>query len=195
MRWWWCSIMTTKELAKYEPEAAETAATLALAAAEALDESVRSMAIASASAAVQMAKQIKARRVAFEKQRDDYSKPLRALATKHSKCWNPSIKVYEALEKHLKNVALELELIEQAQQQRALAAASTAEEVAAASEPVDSGLGKSTTWTWELVDYSLVPEEYKVLDKSLIDKEARALKDKLDIPGIRPVPKVTGVLR
>lgn len=187
--------MTT--IAKYEPEQAESAATLALSAAEALDDTLRSMPMPSSAAAVQLAKQVKARRQALKKERDDFAKPLRALATKHSKRWNPSIKVFQELERYLKGVALELEAAEQAAQQLALAAATTAEQVALAATPVDSGLGKSTTWVYEIVNESEIPEEYwmRILDRPRLEREAREQKDEFDVRGVRAVPKTTGVLR
>lgn len=187
----------TTEIAKYEPEEAETAASLALTSAEALDFSLRAIDMPSAAAAVQAAKQVKARRLAFEKQRDEFSKPLRALAAKHSKCWNPSIKIYQELEKHLKTVALELEAAEQAEQQRALAAATTPEDVALAAAPVDSGLGKSTTWVFEIVNEDEIPEEYwlRILDRPRLEREAREQKAAFAVEGVRAVPKTTGVLR
>lgn len=187
----------TTNIAKYEPEQAESAATLALASAEALDATLRALPMPSSAAAVQAAKQVKARRVAFEAERDDFAKPLRALATKHAKRWNPTINVLKELEKHLKGEALALEAAEQAKQLALLAAATTAEQVALAAAPVDSGLGKRTTWGYEIEDEFKIPEEYwlRILDRPRLEREAQQEKAALNIPGVRAVPKTTGVLR
>src|SRR5512138_783008 len=166
--------MTTTAIDKYEPDKAESAATLAHTSAQALDAALRSMPIPNAAAAVAAAKQVKARRLAFERERDDFAKPLRALATKHSKRWNPVIKVLKDLEAHLKGEALALEQAARDEQIKALHAAQTADEiVAATSVPVESGLGKRTDWTWEVVNADEIPDEYWVLDKFRIDREAR----------------------
>lgn len=46
------------------------------------------------------------------------------------------------------------------------------------------GLGIRKVWKWKVVDINKVPREYFILDEMLINKEARGLKDKLNIPGI-----------
>lgn len=189
--------MTTKEIAKYEPDKAESAATLALTSAEALDATLRAMAWPSSAAAVQAAKQVKARRLAFEQEDKEFAQPLRALATRHSKRWKPGINILKDLEKFLKDIALAMEAVEQAQQQAALKAASTHEEVVALSVPIDSGLGKRTTWGYEIVNEAEIPEEYwlRILDRPRLEREAQEHKAALNVCGVRPVPKTTGVLR
>jgi hypothetical protein len=64
--------------------------------------------------------------------------------------------------------------------------------VPATAAKVSAGAGRSAveTWTYEVVDESLVPAAYKVLDLSKIKKQVQLTKDKTNIPGIRPYKTV-----
>jgi len=63
-------------------------------------------------------------------------------------------------------------------------------------EKVEAGDGRASVekWSWEIVDESLVPREYLMLDEKKINKVVTAMKDKTNIPGIR-VKKETSVRR
>ena len=50
-------------------------------------------------------------------------------------------------------------------------------------EVATSGLRKN--WKWEVVDFSIVPDEYKVIDSSQLSAIARKHHDQKQIPGIR----------
>jgi hypothetical protein len=51
--------------------------------------------------------------------------------------------------------------------------------------PKVQGLSFRTDWKWEVVDVSLIPREYMMVNEVAINGVVRALKDKTNIPGIR----------
>ena len=48
-----------------------------------------------------------------------------------------------------------------------------------------STVGTRKVWKWELEDFSIVPDEYKVLNESLLTSFARSTKGTKKIPGIK----------
>lgn len=148
--------------------------------------------------AVDAAKQIREQRRELEAERDSVAKPLRKLASDHSKRWKPAIDTLDRVERHLKNEALLFQVEERERQAAALKAATSQEEVAdavAVLAPKPDGLQERESWSWEVTDISQIPREYWVLDKFRIDREAREQKGALNVPGIRAVRRTTAVLR
>jgi hypothetical protein len=55
-----------------------------------------------------------------------------------------------------------------------------------------AGAAFVTRWTAEVLDFSLLPDEYKIVDQKKLDMVARALKESFNVPGA--TAKVTKVL-
>lgn len=55
--------------------------------------------------------------------------------------------------------------------------------------PKVEGLSTVEIWTYEIVDFASVPDKYKLLvpNHELLLEEAKTCRDKLNIPGVRPV--------
>jgi hypothetical protein len=45
--------------------------------------------------------------------------------------------------------------------------------------------GQRDNWKWEVVDFALLPDEYKVVDSSLLTAVAKKHHDQKPIPGVR----------
>lgn len=52
-------------------------------------------------------------------------------------------------------------------------------------EEMPKGQVAKTLWKAEVIDKALVPEMYKIVDESALNKIATALKDKASVPGVR----------
>lgn len=52
-------------------------------------------------------------------------------------------------------------------------------------QPKTAGVHTTKTWTFEIVDESKVPDEYKIIDEKAIRGVVKATKGKMQIPGIR----------
>lgn len=65
--------------------------------------------------------------------------------------------------------------------------------VPASATKVSAGAGRTAveTWTYEVVDESLVPRKYLVLNTKAIQSEVTSFKDKTQIPGIRAVKETS----
>ncbi len=53
---------------------------------------------------------------------------------------------------------------------------------------VSTGMGSAglrDTWKWEVIDFSLVPDEYKMINPAILTPAAKSYKDTRTIPGIR----------
>jgi len=46
------------------------------------------------------------------------------------------------------------------------------------------GISRVTEWHWRLKDFSIVPEEYKMLDEVKLNRVVRAMENNISIPGI-----------
>lgn len=184
-----------------EVEAAAPVAAQALSAAQALAKQVLAIPITTselAQWAITTAHQVRTQKRTLEEQRDVIAKPLRALASSHTRRWKPSIDLLEDVHKKLIGAAMAYQRQERARQAEALKTATTQVEVAqavAVLAPKPAGLQERETWGWEVVDRAKVPAEYLLLDEKRLSREARERKAELAIPGIKPVRNVTGVLR
>ena len=50
----------------------------------------------------------------------------------------------------------------------------------------DMGIaGQRDNWKWEVIDFSLVPDEYKMINSGILTPVVKASKGKITIPGIR----------
>lgn len=45
--------------------------------------------------------------------------------------------------------------------------------------------GQRDTWKWEVIDFSLVPDEYKIINAGMLTPVVKASKGKIQIPGVR----------
>lgn len=131
-----------------------------------------------------------------EKQLETTRKFLKAPALETGRridqTFNPAIKRRQKLRAHLRNEILSWQATERAAQAAALRDATSPAEVAQAVAVIvqtPEGLGSRDDWDFEIVDRSLIPASYWVLDEDRIRREAKAAKDKLAIPGVRPVRK------
>jgi hypothetical protein len=176
-------------------------ATQAVTAAEALSTTMLSVEVDSAAKlewAVAVGHQVREYKRSLEKERDDIAKPLRALATQHTKRWKPAIDMLQSIETHLKRQIVTFQTAERARQTAALAQAATPAEVVQAVEalaPTPRGVQERESWSYEIVDVALVPREYFVLDTARLEREAREQKAAFAVPGTKPVRKVTAVFR
>lgn len=103
------------------------------------------------------------------------------------------IKLCENAEKHGKRIAEAFIARRDAEIRASLAHATTREEVersVAAAVPIPEGLTSVEVWGWEPTGEPIDPSYY-VLDTARLDREARALKANLAVPGIRPVRRDT----
>ena len=88
-------------------------------------------------------------------------------------------------------------LEEQAETEKAWGDAEKAEELKKEAEKVEvkveeakptfartTGMGIRRTWNWRIIDESLIPHKYFVLDTVMINKEVRANEKDTNIPGI-----------
>lgn len=148
--------------------------------------------------AVNAAHQLRQHQRALEAEKETVAKPLRDLALEHGRRWKPAIDAIGRAIAHLKARALAFQAAERERQAQALQAATSPAEVAEAVAivaPSPKGLQERASWAWEVEDLAKVPRDYLVLDTARLDAEARAQKDKLAVPGIKPVRKTIGVLR
>lgn len=53
--------------------------------------------------------------------------------------------------------------------------------------PKAVGVSSGVTWGYRITNESLIPREFWVLDEKKLAQVARAMKDKLNIPGVEPV--------
>ena len=148
--------------------------------------------------ATDTAKEARTYKRQWEAHADGLKRPHLDAAAKIRKDYGPIITGFEAVEKHLRSLATQCLAAERQRQTAALRAATTKAEITHAVQtlaPAPKGLQERRPWSWELEDLSKVPREYLVLDTKRLDREARQHEDKLNIPGIKPIRKVTGVLR
>lgn len=61
--------------------------------------------------------------------------------------------------------------------------------------PKVDGLSTREDWTYEVIDFAVLPDKFKVPNHSLLVEMAKASKDKLDIPGVRSVCKTVVISR
>jgi hypothetical protein len=78
--------------------------------------------------------------------------------------------------------------VEQAEAKREMAAVIPTP-VIAVETPKIAGVSMRETWSFEVVDAKLVPDEYKVVDERKLGAVVRALKSATNIPGVRAFPE------
>jgi hypothetical protein len=125
------------------------------------------------------------------KDRDQFCKPLRAVAKRIADRYKPAIDGCQAVEDHVKEQIDAFQFREAAKAQAALAEATTPEEVTATVAAVvpatPQGTAQVETWGFRVVDTKLIPADYWLLDEKRLAREAKAMKGGLKIPGIEPV--------
>lgn len=203
---------------------ANTAADLYKADHENVERSICAIPIDSAERAqwaANAAHMIKARLDACTTERDDYAKPLRALARRHSTKWNGAIHPLERTLKYLRDsIAAFTERSRVAAMQQLAQATSQAELTMAAAilAPKADGVVEVNRWKAEvtctpeqtraaLADLSLrvpelaailataIPPAYLIVDQAALDKEAREKHEAFDVPGARAVRELAVAFR
>lgn len=123
--------------------------------------------------------------------------PLKEAVSRIEAVYNPAIKAFSDGAKTLKQKA-------HAFTQAAKATAAIAMQHAQSHEDIQrvqrmtaapEGMHERVSWGYEVIDYNQIPREYWILDDARLKKEARACKEKMNVPGIRPVKHSTPVLR
>ncbi len=139
--------------------------------------------------AADVTRQLRDKRKGLEGQRDEMAKPLRKIATKISALFKRPIDQLTQCESHLKLQISGWQATEAAKVQAQLSEARTHEEVQetiAAVAVAPAGTHQRETWGWEFTGQP-IPAEYYLLDTKRLDREAKAMKAGLSVPGVRPV--------
>lgn len=202
--------------AVFDEEQAKTAADLYKVDHENVERTICAIVIDSAERAqwaANAAHMIKQRLDACMTERDDYAKPLRALARRHSTKWNGAIHPLERTLKYLRDsIARYTEQSRIAAMHQLSQATSQAELTTAAAvlAPKAEGVVEVNRWKAEvtctpeqtraaLADLSLrvpelaailataIPPAYLIVDQRALDEEARAKHEAFDVPGARAV--------
>ena len=149
--------------------------------------------------AAQFIQSVNAKKKELETARTSITKPINQGLRAVNAVFKPPVNAYDEVERYVKNeVALSLKE-ERDEQTKALAEATTPQEVARSSQalvaPMPQGLGARQVWKWRVIDPSKIPAEYYVLDEARINREVRGLQDKTQIPGIEVYQEQTVVLK
>lgn len=148
--------------------------------------------------AVTWIRQIKQVRKALETERKTLTKPLADALEAMRSWWRAPLKRYEEAEQHLRDQCNAFEARRHAELTASLTAATSTTEIQQSVQALATPAEKTHTreeWRWEIADVSKIPYEYFVLDTARLDRESKALKGALAVPGIRPVVERKVVVR
>lgn len=124
---------------------------------------------------------------------------LRRLANEYDRPWKPLDEWCERVKNHAKDLILAFrrrnEIAQRAQLEAAVESGAQPAEITAAVAVVTqapTGFVEVEQWDIEITDRSAIPAEYFVLDEARLRREARALKTKFAVPGVRAVQTTGG---
>lgn len=135
---------------------------------------------------------------ALEADRREVVDPINADVRRINGWYKPVVEFYEACQRSLKDrLAARLKEL-QAEQDAALAtvqaqaghASAEVFAIAHATPSAPEAVQQREVWKFEVVDFSKLPDEYKMADEAKIRKVVQALKADCDIPGIRLIPEI-----
>lgn len=192
-----------KAIAPALDPAVETNAQAVLQDAMQLLERVEQVAVrndAQAEIAAALAKAAREERKAIEADRDQFTKPLRKVASLITARYKPAIDAYDsAITKLTQAVSGYRQQVAQAQaaaiREAAAAADATALAMAVQLPSAPKGVVESMRWAWSVEDIAKVPREYFVLDEARLDRELREHRGDLAVPGIRVEQRITTCLK
>lgn len=164
--------------------------------------SVRAADAATAQWLVDEGHRLRSMKDALQAEVDRVAKPARKIANDHAARYRPAIKAIEGALAYCRSEPLAYQQRARAEQAKALESAAATgagpEEIqraAAVCTPVPEGLTERESWEIEIVDRAAIPDNYFVLDEARLLREARALKERFAVPGVRARRVTTGVLR
>jgi hypothetical protein len=149
-------------------------------------------------AATFLTEQVKPHRKNFEAYRDEFVKPLNQIIKETRAEFAPALKMLDDTERHIKSELKRYKEEAERKHVEMLTDAQTPEEVAAAVDVLadkHAGISERVVWRWEVTDESKIPDEYWVLDEARLNREVRAKKGDLGVPGVQPVQDKTLVVR
>ena len=152
---------------------------------------------AEAETAAQIAHALIAQEHAFAAQLEPF-KRIKAEAEAGAKPWRACVNVIKDTKT---GIRLKIEAYrnrQRAEQTRQLAEATTQAEVKQAVEvlaPKPAGVSEREDWAIEIVDETQIPREYWAIDTARLQREARALKDKFNVPGVKAIRRMVPVFR
>lgn len=175
--------MPETSLQKYEAEA--DAVNTALAKVQITDA-------ASYEAAADYLRDVKTTLKTIEQQRTEITKPMNAALKKTNELFAKVSKKYLTAEAGLKGkiaVYLEAEKEREIKLLTSIAEGTSALELASQGAPVAQGVSTRTTYDFEVVNESLIPDEFWALDDKKIGAYVRAMNDGTAPPGIKAVAR------
>lgn len=135
----------------------------------------------------------------LEERKKQATGPLNAALATIRSWFQPAQNHYAASEKALKDKIAAYHAMRAKERQAALDAAAAAVQVGNSEAtqaaiaavppppPKMDGISLQDAWSYEVVDFTLVPDKYKVIHHGLVTAELKLHKGQLSIPGIRPV--------
>ncbi len=123
-------------------------------------------------------------------------KPLKTIEKKMRGWFNPGIKAGKGAIAFLKQGITDYRAKVAQEHMAQLASATTHEEVVQTTQalaPTPTGYRETDKWIWKVADPEQIPRDYWILDASRIDREVRANKGNVQIPGIKSTLTKTAV--
>lgn len=150
-----------------------------------------------AASAADMAHKIKLQRDTVARELE-FATTLRRLANQYSARWNPALQPLDRCLAHLRGQIAAYTERSRREAELALTQATSQAELQAAVAvvaPKVEGVIEREEWRAEVVDVTLIPREYFVLDITRLHREAKQLKGAFDVPGVRAVRGVGVAIR
>jgi len=152
---------------------------------------------AEAEYASQVAHAITAHEKAFADQMGVFTK-IKKEAEAGAKPWRDLVNVCKDTKTGIRHKLEAYRARQRIEQAAALAEATTQEEVVqavAVLAPKPEGISEREDWAIEIVDESKIPREYWSIDEARLLREARAQKDKFDVPGVKASKRMVPVFK
>lgn len=148
-------------------------------------------------AAGALVKQVKVRLNELQEAKAAITRPMRESLAATTALFGPVEDQYELAEKLLK-AKISSYLTSRVEREKVLMQEAvnadditTAVELASKAAPTVQGVSTRTTYEAEIVDAESIPRSYLVPDIQRIRADVRAAKGKIDIPGVRVVPRTS----